>query len=61
MMKKSFLKKCLITSVSILILMQASVVQANPEGGQVTDGIATMEASGKKLDIHQKTDRVVID
>ncbi|MCB9964485.1 MAG: filamentous hemagglutinin N-terminal domain-containing protein [Rhodospirillales bacterium] len=34
---------------------------ANPEGGQVVGGSATISESGKKLDVHQHTDRTVID
>jgi len=34
---------------------------ANPEGGQVVGGSATISESGKKLDVHQHTERTVID
>lgn len=35
--------------------------QANPEGGTVTAGSASISATGTTLDIHQQTDRAVID
>lgn len=36
-------------------------VFANPEGGTVTEGSATIQQSGNRVDIHQATDRAVID
>ena len=34
---------------------------ANPEGGTVTAGSATITESGKKLDVHQQSQNAVID
>ena len=34
---------------------------ANPQGGTVTDGAATITESGNRVDIHQSTDKVIID
>lgn len=34
---------------------------ANPEGGQVVGGDATISESGQKLDVYQQSDRAVID
>ncbi|MEM7679826.1 MAG: filamentous hemagglutinin N-terminal domain-containing protein [Pseudomonadota bacterium] len=39
----------------------AGVAFANPEGGTVVGGSATISEAGKKLDIHQHSDRAVID
>ena len=52
--------------VSMLAIALSSAVYthpayANPEGGQVVGGAATISAAGKKLDVHQHTDRAVID
>lgn len=38
-----------------------SVAQANPQGGQVVGGSATIVEAGKTLDIHQQSARAVID
>ena len=34
---------------------------ANPQGGEVVGGAATISEAGKSLSVHQQTDRVVID
>lgn len=34
---------------------------ANPQGGTVTEGSATIQQSGNRVDVHQATDRAVID
>ncbi len=53
-----FRKIALITS----LLCTVSVpVHANPSGGVVAAGAADIVESGKKLDVHQHTDRAVID
>jgi filamentous hemagglutinin family protein len=36
-------------------------VFANPQGGAVTEGSATIQQSGNRVDVHQATDRAVID
>ena len=35
--------------------------QANPQGGQVVGGAASIHETGKKLDVHQQSHRAVID
>lgn len=49
--------------VAVLLSTSAFVpfAMANPEGGEVIGGLATISESGQKLDIHQHSDRVVID
>ncbi|MBU0859221.1 MAG: filamentous hemagglutinin N-terminal domain-containing protein, partial [Alphaproteobacteria bacterium] len=49
--------------VAVLLSSSAFVPlsYANPEGGQVVGGSATISETGKKLDVHQHTDRAVID
>jgi|GEM_PF-1486443 len=59
-MKSIFsVKSWLLASCTFLALQ--SHAHANPEGGTITNGSATITASGKRLDIHQASDRVVID
>ena len=48
-----------LTAVLLCALPQAAY--ANPLDGKVNAGKATIDASGKKLDIYQKTNKVVID
>ena len=42
-------------------LVMGDAAHANPEDGVVAAGSATITEAGKKLDIHQSTDKVVID
>ena len=51
-------KTALITSLLCTISLPA---YSNPEGGVVSGGSATIVESGTKLDVHQQTDRAVID
>lgn len=41
--------------------MGASPARVNPEGGVVSAGSASITATGSKPDIHQTSDRAVID
>lgn len=61
MEKHCLIRKFALCSVSMLAFGLSSAAYANPEGGQVVGGSATIESSGKKLDVHQHTDRAVID
>lgn len=44
-----------------LVMLHASPALANPEGGVVSAGSATISSNGKKVDIHQSSNRAVID
>lgn len=55
------LRKVALCSVSLLSLGISYAAHANPVGGQVADGAATIASSGSKLDVHQQSDKVVID
>ncbi len=59
MLRSRFLS---LISIMVLIIntMPLSAL-ANPQGGNVAAGQATITETGSKLDIHQHTDRVVID
>lgn len=48
-------------SVLFLGISAAQPVLANPQGGDIAAGNATLNYTGSKLDIHQTTDRAVID
>lgn len=61
MVRSVALRRFLMCSVSVLTFTMSGAAYANPEGASVVGGSATIEASGKKLDIHQHTDRAVID
>lgn len=45
----------------ILGVFFAATVWANPQGGTVAAGRATIQADGKELNVHQHTDRAVIN
>lgn len=49
--------------ISVLLCTSAFIPlsYANPEGGQVVGGSATITETGKKLDVYQHTDRTVIE
>lgn len=49
------------TSAIIMALSASPPAFALPKGGVVSGGSARITASGKQMDIHQKTDRAVID
>ena len=53
--------RLLVTTVSIFALTAQTCVYANPKGGIIIDGSASIRENGKKVDIHQHTDRAVID
>ena len=50
-----------VTLVASLLLSVSTVVYANPEGGVVVGGSADMYPLEKNIDIHQHSDRAVID
>jgi trimeric autotransporter adhesin len=54
-------RRVLLASTSVMVLGSASVAHANPKDGQIIDGTATIESELKKLNIYQKTDRLIID
>ncbi|MFT6213162.1 MAG: filamentous hemagglutinin family protein, partial [Alphaproteobacteria bacterium] len=54
-------KKVALYYIPISMLGVIGIAYANPEDGQVVSGSATIELNGKKLDIHQQTDKAVID
>lgn len=47
--------------ICALFFMHAHPALANPEGGVVTSGSATITGSGNKVDIHQSSNKAVID
>ena len=63
MLRKLLLSKTALYGAGLLALEAAFIAPAlaNPENGQVSSGSATISVEGKKLDIHQQSDRVVID
>ncbi len=48
-------------AVPLALALAASAALANPQGGVVVEGAATIAADANTLNIHQQTDRVVID
>ncbi len=61
-MNDLFLTAIIRVCLSVLLVMNTSgVVYANPQGGQVMGGSATIAAVGKRLDVTQHSDRAVID
>jgi filamentous hemagglutinin family protein len=62
--KKSGHKTCrylLATSAALGAFLSSFQAQANPAGGNVTAGSATIETQGNTLNVHQSSDRAVID
>ena len=53
--------RLLVTTSLTALLTASNVAVANPIGGDVVAGSATITEVGKKLDIHQTSDRAVID
>ena len=49
------------TGIALALLLGSSTALAAPQGGQVAAGNATISYSGKKTDIHQSTDKAIID
>lgn len=47
--------------MTVIILLSAVSARANPLDGVVSAGSASISSSGKKLDVHQSSDKVVID
>lgn len=60
-MKQPLLTTTALISLSFLAICVSNPAHANPEGGKVVGGSATISENGKKLDIHQHSDRAVID
>ncbi len=48
-------------SICVALMAFSSPALSNPAGGVVTGGNASIVSSGKKLDVHQHSDRAVID
>ena len=57
---KPTVSSTLLTGILAVVSCVTSV-RANPEGAQVVGGSAVISENGKKLDIHQHTERTVID
>ena len=55
------IRKVALFGVSMMAFALTSAAYANPEAGQVVGGSAAIESAGKKLDVHQHTNRAVID
>lgn len=47
--------------ISVSVALIAGIAIANPEGGTVSSGSATITQSGKNLNVYQSSDRAVID
>jgi filamentous hemagglutinin family protein len=62
-MNRLYNTSCLTRASLLALMLSASPVAsyANPQGGVVSSGQATITTDGKKLDIYQKTDRAIID
>ncbi|TAE83807.1 MAG: filamentous hemagglutinin N-terminal domain-containing protein [Alphaproteobacteria bacterium] len=61
MSQRRIFKNFTLCSVSMLACTISHAAYANPEGGQVVAGFATIQAQGNKMDVHQHSDRAVID
>jgi filamentous hemagglutinin family protein len=48
-------------AASVMVSLSAHDAAANPQGGQISAGSATMQPSGTQLNVYQDTDRAVID
>src|SRR3990167_9279821 len=59
--KITFVKKFFSTIVIYLFLGLAGIAVANPEGGQVVGGSATIAVEGSTTTIHQSSDKAIID
>ncbi len=62
-MKKTLLhySTALCCATSMMILLSHHTAYANPQDGQVVAGNATISSSGNKLDVHQGSDKAIID
>ncbi|OFW87456.1 MAG: hypothetical protein A3B66_04460 [Alphaproteobacteria bacterium RIFCSPHIGHO2_02_FULL_46_13] len=60
-MKRLYLLTTSLTACSFLALMSGTVAYANPQDGVVVGGTAAIVSSDKRVDIHQATDKAVID
>lgn len=54
-------RSILYTSAAVLSLVASGTAFAGPEGGSVSRGSATITTSGKKTDIRQSSDKVILD
>jgi len=59
-MKKLLLLSTSLTACSFLAFT-SSIALANPEGGVVSAGTASIETSVGRVDVHQSSDKAVID
>lgn len=60
-MKNKLLRTTAIITFTFTASFVPNTLLANPEGGQVVGGSATITESATKLDVHQHSDRAVID
>ncbi len=61
MIKMRSYRPILCASVAAISLVAASAAYAAPEGGAVSRGSATISQNGKKTDIHQSSNKVILD
>ena len=61
MVYKLLFKQTALCTASLLALSFAQVVHANPQGGNVVQGSAIIEQAGQRLNIHQHSNRAVIN
>lgn len=54
-------RNLLFTTAAVLSFVASGAAQAGPEGGVVTGGSATITTSGKKTDIRQSSNKVILD
>ena len=60
-MLRKYLETTALASMMLASLLPTAAAYANPQGGVVSAGSATITEAGKNLDIHQSTDKAVID
>lgn len=58
---KQLIRRLALCGVSMAALLCNSDAFSNPQGGNVVAGDATITSSGKKLDVHQKSNSAIID
>ncbi len=54
-------RKCLLTSIAVLSLSMGAPCMAAPQGGVVSAGDASISHSGTKTDIHQHSNKAILD
>jgi filamentous hemagglutinin family protein len=60
-MQRSLLTTTVLVATACATALAPAISFANPQGGVVVGGAATITESGTKLDVHQHTQRAVID